>query len=71
MTCAIFFGGVVAGTYQPKRVLRQEIPKRDGGVRELGIPCVRPVDPTGDTAGAAEVQSKGVEIEKGRCSLPG
>jgi RNA-directed DNA polymerase len=28
------------GSYQPKPVLRQEIPKRDGGVRELGIPCV-------------------------------
>jgi group II intron reverse transcriptase/maturase len=31
---------LLAGTYQPKPVLRQEIPKRDGGVRELGIPCV-------------------------------
>ena len=28
------------GTYQPKAVVRREIPKRDGGVRELGIPCV-------------------------------
>jgi len=27
------------GTYQPKPVRRQEIPKRGGGVRELGIPC--------------------------------
>jgi RNA-directed DNA polymerase len=27
-------------TYQPKAVLRREIPKRDGGMRELGIPCV-------------------------------
>jgi group II intron reverse transcriptase/maturase len=27
------------GTYQPKPVRRQEIPKSDGGVRELGIPC--------------------------------
>ncbi len=31
---------LLGGTYQPKPVLRQEIPKRDGGVRELGIPCV-------------------------------
>jgi len=31
---------LLAGTYQPKPVLRQEIPKRGGGVRELGIPCV-------------------------------
>jgi hypothetical protein len=31
---------LLAGTYQPKPVLRQEIPKRDGGVRELGIPTV-------------------------------
>jgi RNA-directed DNA polymerase len=31
---------LLAGTYQPKLVLRQKIPKRDGGVRELGIPCV-------------------------------
>lgn len=29
---------LVAGTYQPKPVKRQEIPKSDGGVRELGIP---------------------------------
>jgi group II intron reverse transcriptase/maturase len=28
------------GTYQPKAVLRREIPKQGGGVRELGIPCV-------------------------------
>jgi len=28
------------GTYQPKPVRRQEIPKSGGGVRELGIPCV-------------------------------
>ena len=28
------------GTYQPKPVKRQPIPKRGGGVRELGIPCV-------------------------------
>ena len=31
---------LLAGTYQPKAVLRREIPKRDGGMRELGIPCV-------------------------------
>ena len=31
---------LLVGTYQPKPVLRQEIPKRDGGMRELGIPCV-------------------------------
>ena len=29
---------LVAGTYQPKPVRRQEIPKSSGGVRELGIP---------------------------------
>jgi group II intron reverse transcriptase/maturase len=28
------------GSYQPKPVRRQEIPKSSGGVRELGIPCV-------------------------------
>jgi len=28
------------GTYQPRPVKRQPIPKKDGGVRELGIPCV-------------------------------
>lgn len=29
---------LVAGTYQPRPVKRQEIPKSGGGVRELGIP---------------------------------
>jgi RNA-directed DNA polymerase len=28
------------GTYQPRAVLRRELPKRGGGVRKLGIPCV-------------------------------
>src|SRR5271163_3170761 len=28
------------GTYQPKPVKRVEIPKPDGGVRKLGVPCV-------------------------------
>jgi len=31
---------LLAGTYQPRAVLRREIPKRDGAMRELGIPCV-------------------------------
>jgi group II intron reverse transcriptase/maturase len=31
-------GELLAGTYQPKPVKRQEIPKSGGGVRELGIP---------------------------------
>ncbi len=31
---------LLAGTYQPNPVLRREIPKRDGGGRELGMPCV-------------------------------
>jgi group II intron reverse transcriptase/maturase len=31
---------LLAGTYRPKPVRRQEIPKPGGGVRELGIPCV-------------------------------
>jgi RNA-directed DNA polymerase len=29
---------LLAGTYQPKPVKRQEIPKSGGGIRELGIP---------------------------------
>ena len=28
------------GTYQPKPVKRVEIPKPDGGIRKLGVPCV-------------------------------
>ena len=31
---------LLAGTYQPKAVLRREIPKASGGMREVGIPCV-------------------------------
>ena len=31
---------LMAGTYQPKPVRRHEIPKKGGGVRQLGIPCV-------------------------------
>jgi group II intron reverse transcriptase/maturase len=31
---------LLAGTYRPKPVKRQPIPKSGGGVRELGIPCV-------------------------------
>jgi group II intron reverse transcriptase/maturase len=33
-------GQLLSGTYQPKPVKRQEIPKSGGGVRELGIPTV-------------------------------
>jgi RNA-directed DNA polymerase len=31
---------LLGGSCQPKPVPGREIPKRDGGVRELGIPCV-------------------------------
>lgn len=31
---------LLAGTYQPRPVKRQLIPKSSGGMRELGIPCV-------------------------------
>ncbi len=33
-------GQLLAGTYQPQPVKRQEIPKPGGGVRQLGIPTV-------------------------------
>jgi len=31
---------LLKGTYQPKPVKRVEIPKPDGGIRKLGVPCV-------------------------------
>jgi RNA-directed DNA polymerase len=31
---------LLAGTYQPQPVKRVEIPKPEGGVRKLGVPCV-------------------------------
>jgi RNA-directed DNA polymerase len=31
---------LLEGTYQPHPVRRVEIPKPDGGVRKLGVPCV-------------------------------
>jgi RNA-directed DNA polymerase len=31
---------LLEGTYQPQPVKRAEIPKPDGGVRKLGVPCV-------------------------------
>jgi hypothetical protein len=31
---------LLKGTYQPQPVKRVEIPKPDGGVRKLGVPCV-------------------------------
>lgn len=31
---------LLEGTYQPRPVKRVEIPKPDGGIRKLGVPCV-------------------------------
>ena len=31
---------LLEGTYQPQPVKRVEIPKPDGGIRKLGVPCV-------------------------------
>ena len=31
---------LVLGCYRPRPILRRQIPKPDGGMRKLGIPCV-------------------------------
>ncbi len=31
---------LLSGTYKPQPVKRVEIPKPDGGIRKLGVPCV-------------------------------
>ncbi len=33
-------GQLLSGTYQPRPVKRVEIPKPEGGIRKLGVPCV-------------------------------
>jgi RNA-directed DNA polymerase len=35
-----FGSQLLEGTYQPQPVKRVEIPKPEGGVRKLGVPCV-------------------------------
>jgi hypothetical protein len=37
---------LLAGTYQPAPVKRQEIPKKGGGIRQLGIPTVLDAAPS-------------------------
>ena len=31
---------LLSGTYKPQPVKRVEIPKPDGGIRKLGVPCI-------------------------------
>ena len=60
---------LLEGTYRPKPVKRVEIPKPDGGVRKLGVPCV--VDrliPASLAAGSPE--ALGPDIFRAQLRLP-
>ena len=57
---------LLEGTYQPQPVKRVEIPKPDGGIRKLGVPCV--VDRL-DSAGYAASSPRAVGPDVLRAQL--
>src|ERR1700676_1083750 len=56
---------LLEGTYQPQPVKRVEIPKPDGGVRKLGVPCV-----AGSVGRRGSPEAVGPDVFRAQLRLP-